>query len=499
MLSERYPARFLIPHLLALTFTAIVVAPADVYAEGNQRQESELYGGKTLDEWITQARLGRALGDRENALQIVRNFGLRHDRDKALHAFTELLSDKALTVRSLSAAGLRKAGKPTDQMAVAKLIDIISQDLSGLKFPRGTGEADGEFGLVSRVIGALEVIGEEDHVAALNRVSKDQNVDSTIRQAAEKAVRQIEKRARKASDAAKTGIPDAAAPAVNRYRILSASGEPVADAVVRLIHQRDTFRELVTHVEKYETKTDAAGFFEYPNGLEVAQEMDADGFSATWVTVPAHQGQPQQSWLLGTSAGVRFPFFGAVIGALHYAGKAPVRVEGAPGLNNEPPELPTVFHLPKFETTIRVIDENGSAAVGVEVTPSRIAWCHAHGAYKGIVVPEILYDSFRRTTDAEGRVTFKSIERMEFSEIDFRSDQHGWQRTFTNANTLGPDLVYDVMLFPAGKLTGTIDAATAEQKEFRRTSKLLLKTQVINLGLPAPKGFHIQFQSERSK
>lgn len=54
--------------------------------------------------------------------------------------------------------------------------------------------------------------------------------------------------------------------------------------------------------------------------------------------------------------------------------------------------------------------------------------------------------------------------------------------------------MHDVMLFPAGKLTGTIVAATAEHKEFLRTSKMLLKTQVINLGLPTPKGFHIPME-----
>ena len=114
----------------------------------------------------------------------LRNFGLRRDRDKTLRAFTELLSDKAPTVRSLAAAGLRKAGKPTDPKAAAGLVEIISQDLSGLKFPKKAGEVGAEFGAVMRAIGALEVIGEIDHVPALKRVSENEKVDSIIRQAA---------------------------------------------------------------------------------------------------------------------------------------------------------------------------------------------------------------------------------------------------------------------------------------------------------------------------
>ena len=52
-------------------FTGTSVVPGDVYAEDNQQQDAELYGGKTLDEWIVQAKEGRTLEDRENALQIV--------------------------------------------------------------------------------------------------------------------------------------------------------------------------------------------------------------------------------------------------------------------------------------------------------------------------------------------------------------------------------------------------------------------------------------------
>jgi hypothetical protein len=36
-------------------------------AEGNQRQDAEFHGGKTFDAWITQAKQGRTLEDREDA------------------------------------------------------------------------------------------------------------------------------------------------------------------------------------------------------------------------------------------------------------------------------------------------------------------------------------------------------------------------------------------------------------------------------------------------
>ncbi|MFO0999577.1 MAG: M56 family metallopeptidase [Planctomycetaceae bacterium] len=288
--------------------------------------------------------------------------------------------------------------------------------------------------------------------------------------------------------------PTAAEKAANRYRVLSATGEPVSDAVVRLIYQKQTFRELISHDLKHETTTDAEGSFEYPFGVQVANEMDNGGFSATWITLPAHDGQPAQSWLLGSSAGVRFPFFEAIGAMMRDPKKASPISAASTGKEAKPLELPKVFRLPKFETTIRVVNADGSPAAGVQVTPSEIAWARVEGGSKNIVVPDIVRDSLRQTTDADGRVTFATIDRVEFAEIEFRSEQHGRQRTFTNMNTIGPELEHDVVLFPAGKVTGTIKASTAEQKEFLRTNKLLLQTQVINLGLPAPKGFRIAME-----
>lgn len=55
--------------------------------------------GKPLDEWISQAKDGPTLEDRHNALQVLRNDGLKHDRDRTLRAFTDALSDKEPTVQ----------------------------------------------------------------------------------------------------------------------------------------------------------------------------------------------------------------------------------------------------------------------------------------------------------------------------------------------------------------------------------------------------------------
>jgi beta-lactamase regulating signal transducer with metallopeptidase domain len=292
--------------------------------------------------------------------------------------------------------------------------------------------------------------------------------------------------------------PEETTDTANRYRILSATGEPIANAMVRLIYQKEDFRELIVHSVKHETKTDVDGYFQYPKEFkvpfQVANEDDGSGISATWVTLPADEEQPEQTWLLGSSAGVRFPFFEAVMGMWRDPKKVSSLSAAPADKDAKSIELPNVFRLPKFETTIRVVNADGSPAAGVQVTPSQIAWARVEGGSKNIFVPDIVRDSLSRTTDADGRVTFATIDRIEFAEIEFRSEQHGLQRTFTNMNTIGPELEHDVVLFPAGKVTGTIKASAAEQRKFLRTNKLLLQTQVINLGLPAPKGFRIAME-----
>lgn len=178
----------------AITFTRKPSGTSRVSHTESETRLADVDGGKSFDEWIAQAKQGRRLKDREDALQTLRNFGLRHDREKTLRAFTQLLSDKAPTVRSLAAAGLWKAGRPTDPKAAAQLVEIISRDLSEMKFPKKGGEVGGEFGGVMRAIAALEVIGETIHVPALKQVSENATVDSIIRQTAAKAVDQIERR-----------------------------------------------------------------------------------------------------------------------------------------------------------------------------------------------------------------------------------------------------------------------------------------------------------------
>lgn len=99
-----------------------------VARDDNDARQSELHGGKSLDQSIEQARHARDLEERHNAMQVVRNFGLITDRAKTLSVFTELLSDDAVTVRPLAAAGLRKAGRPTDPKALEELVGILSID-----------------------------------------------------------------------------------------------------------------------------------------------------------------------------------------------------------------------------------------------------------------------------------------------------------------------------------------------------------------------------------
>ena len=193
MSHTKIPTCLIMVALLYPNFSAMSLG------QNTRKPNAEIHGGKTLDQWITQAKQARKLDDRHDALQTLRNLGLSHDRVKTLRAFTELLSDKVPTVQSLAAVGLRKAGKPTDPKAAAKLVEIISKDLSGVKLPRGKiGEVGGEFGLVMRAIGALSIIGEEKHVPALERVSANKKIDPLIRQTAKSAARQIMVNARKA-------------------------------------------------------------------------------------------------------------------------------------------------------------------------------------------------------------------------------------------------------------------------------------------------------------
>ena len=198
MRHECYPARLLIPTLVVLTFVARTLIHADANAEDSKRQDVDVIRGKAFDAWIAQAKNGSTLEDRQNALQVLRNDGLEYDRDRTIRAFADALSDEAPSVRSLAAAGLMKAGSPTDPEAVERLVEILSKDLSGAKPPERNSEkasgdsSESEFPI--REIRALGVIGEEDHIPVLRRIAENEDVHALLRQFAERSARQIEKR-----------------------------------------------------------------------------------------------------------------------------------------------------------------------------------------------------------------------------------------------------------------------------------------------------------------
>lgn len=184
MTSERNlkPLFVVLLFVLNLTVTNFVGAETD----GDKARKD--IRGKSLDEWITQVKNGPTLEDRHNALQVLRNDGLGHNRKKTLSAFTDALSDKVPTVQSLAAAGLLKAGRPTDPAALPKLVKIISGDLSIIKPPSD------EFGLVIRTIRAIEAVGDKHQKLALRGVSENRKAHILIRRFATDAIRTIESR-----------------------------------------------------------------------------------------------------------------------------------------------------------------------------------------------------------------------------------------------------------------------------------------------------------------
>ena len=140
---------------------ALVTVFLLVTAATSQAQEQErevLIRGKSLDAWIKQSQNGPTLGDRHNALQVLRNDGLRLGREETLKAFTEALSDENPTVQSLAAAGVAKAGIPTNPKALSKLVEIISEDLSG------ANPNTDEFGRAARAVNALEEVGGVEQI-----------------------------------------------------------------------------------------------------------------------------------------------------------------------------------------------------------------------------------------------------------------------------------------------------------------------------------------------
>lgn len=163
-------------------------------------------------------------------------------------------------------------------------------------------------------------------------------------------------------DSKPTDVP---AQSESSFRILDSTGEPVEGARIRLIHQNQTYRELVAHQLLHETTTDADGCFDLPPGKVIANAMDEKGISATWVTVPARGGKPERTWLLGTSAGAASLQLAAVWGM--FDAKA---VDGSAKVA-EPIEITNTFRLPLFDTPLRIVNSDGSPAVAVVVTPTQ--------------------------------------------------------------------------------------------------------------------------------
>ena len=155
--------------------------------------------GKSLDQWIAQSREGVTLEDRHTALQVLRSDGVKQNREKTLRAFADALSAKEPTVQSLAAAGLLKAGRPTDPNALPQLVAIISRDLSAAKpSAENTGANHVQFGLATRVIRAIGETGGERELATLRRITEDKRIHPLLRQFATKAIRQIESRPKNA-------------------------------------------------------------------------------------------------------------------------------------------------------------------------------------------------------------------------------------------------------------------------------------------------------------
>lgn len=203
-------------YLLSITVGLMIGASSNAQSLPEDRTPAEdqaagkLLRGKTFQSWMLQVSEGAQVEDRELALQILRNEGLRLDREQTLSVFTQALSSAEPTVQSLAAAGLKKAGLPTDSQAVKGLVRILSEDLSDARpavvSPSSTNISPSHlrFTMILRVIGALEVLGEQKHAQLLEKIGRDPDVHGVIRQAAQSAVRKIKLRLSKKEAKEKT-------------------------------------------------------------------------------------------------------------------------------------------------------------------------------------------------------------------------------------------------------------------------------------------------------
>jgi len=148
--------------------------------------EQEIHGGMTLSQWIDQCQNGSSVEDRQDALQVLRNVGLKHDRERTLEAFSVALADPEL--QALVAAGLRKAGPPVSASTKTKLYDIIASELEG-------NDRDApNTGLLMRVFGAIGAIGDADDIPKLQTLSSEHADETFVSQFAQRAINSIEQR-----------------------------------------------------------------------------------------------------------------------------------------------------------------------------------------------------------------------------------------------------------------------------------------------------------------
>ena len=147
--------------------------------------EQEIQGGKTLSQWIDQTRNGSTTSDRQDALQVLRNTGLIHDRERTIAAFSAALTEPDL--QSLAAAGLSKAGPPVSDSIKRQLYDIVASELDGKS-------SEPNNGLLMRVFGALGAIGDADDVSKLQDISSRYSDQTFVAKLLQQAVGNITQR-----------------------------------------------------------------------------------------------------------------------------------------------------------------------------------------------------------------------------------------------------------------------------------------------------------------
>ena len=273
------------------------------------------------------------------------------------------------------------------------------------------------------------------------------------------------------------------------WRLVDSSKNPVAGAKVQLIAQSHGLRNAIKHKLLHETTSDADGRFQLPEGESIVNEMGGYapdvGLTATWVTVPARDGKPARTWLLGSSAGIRFPLSEAIAAA--WPG-----ITGTPGqttiphvvrINGWPRIAPHTIQLPDQASTIRFTRPDGQPAVGVTVVPTQLNWQSRLPQQKAIVVPEIVRPELQQITDSHGNVTFDTVLGSDFRELEATSPEFGRQRTRCDNNPIASMLAKGVVLYPVGQVTGRIKSSSGDTAEFAKGPPLLLQTTTRNFGM----------------